>query len=117
MILDIYTKYLRTDELDNFYQRLIYLLDLYDENNDNNISKEEMISLLESLSCDFESVKSGFLKAYLISNLKSGLNENFKKNFRSQLFNLNIHNSTRGNEIYVDIKDNPEETTSDSKHK
>jgi len=76
-----------------------------------------MISLLESLSCDFESVKSGFLRNYLANNLKSNINERLANmlNLGSKL--ITGANSLMGNlvkpkgtidkdDIQVDINNN-----------
>jgi len=77
-----------------------------------------MISLLESLSCDFESVKSGFLRNYLANNLKTTINSRLANmlNLGSKLI-IGTTNSIMGNlvkpkdtidkdDIQVDIKNN-----------
>jgi len=61
-----------------------------------------MINLLESLSCDFESVKSGFLKSYLLNNLKVNMNDKFK----NLLNNTKIPSTINTDEIEVNINDN-----------
>jgi len=76
-----------------------------------------MISLLESLSCDFESVKSGFLRNYMANQLKSNINTRLANmlNLGSKL--ITGANSIMGNlvkpkdtiekeDIQVDIKNN-----------
>lgn len=61
-----------------------------------------MINLLESLSCDFESVKSGFLKSYLLNNLKVNMNDKFK----NLLNNTKLPSTINTDEIEVNINDN-----------
>lgn len=49
-----------------------------------------MINILESLSCDFESVKSGFLRSYLNSKLRSKIGNKIKNLFTND--DLSSHN-------------------------
>lgn len=62
-----------------------------------------MINLLESLSCDFESVKSGFLKSYLLNNLKVNMNDKFKNILL--LNNTKLPSTINTDEIEVNIND------------
>lgn len=68
---------------------ITYILQLFDENDDQHFDKYEIIKIMESLSCKFDLLKEEVLKKFVKNKILSKT-ENIKKN----IIKININNNT-----------------------